>query len=287
MAFLLVAPTAQFGRAPGANATRISPAALPDEPVTGERLAVLLDQAQRAQRADLETWHRYSFTRQVTRQKLDSDGQVKDSEVLEFHVTPLASGFDEELIAVDGRKPDESLVAEHRKAARFSQRYLEALAACDQEAGEECPDDPAANDASSYGVQVPLAGRDFIHEGRETIDGVSCHRLRLLEQEPAGDAGARERVGAATVGTIWISAEGAHVVQAELSLSRPVGIMGGLARLADMEIRVATGVLKDGVRLPSHIVVRSELRVLGFPVRKRNQFLYTDFRVAAESSALF
>ena len=65
----------------------------------------LLEEGRRVQREDLLAWRKMAFRRQVTRERLDSQGNVTWTEELDFRVTPTADGFDELLTRIDGREP--------------------------------------------------------------------------------------------------------------------------------------------------------------------------------------
>lgn len=59
-------------------------------------------------KSDLEAWRWYSFRREVRRERLDSKGEVDWSLEFTLFNAPTESGFDEELIEVEGRAPTRS-----------------------------------------------------------------------------------------------------------------------------------------------------------------------------------
>lgn len=228
----------------------------------------LVAAARRVQEADLEAWHRFRFRREVLREKLDGEGNVTSREKLEFRITPTPEGFDERLLAIDGREPRASQVREHRRKARFTERYREAL-----EGGED-PDDLSL-------FRLLYLGRQR-YAGREVLDGVACHRIEFSpSEEPAGNGGAAARIGRAMEGTVWIAVDGLHLHRARARLREPVSLVMGLAHLRDLRIELDTVAVEEDVRLPGRIVVNTAAGVLGFSVRKRNTFTYTAYEPVA------
>ena len=269
-AFLAIILIGQVPGPPGEYAGSI-----PAIGLEGAELSALLDQARAVQRSDLEAWHRFEFTRRVVRERLATDGSLSSREVLDFIVTPLEEGFLENLRLINGLSPSRRQIAKHREAARFTTRYREALGGADGSG-------KSAGDASSYGMRVPLTGRSFHHLGREMVDGIRCHKLALEEEPQPGESGIRARIAAAVIGTIWLNVEDLHIVRAELHAAHPVAGALGLVKLLGLDILMETRLQDAEIRLPSRIEVRTDLRILGFVRRTRNEFLYSGFR---ESSA--
>ena len=261
-----------IGQVPGASG--VDAAANPASGLKETELSALLDQARAVQRSDLEAWHQFEFRRRVVRERLAADGSLSKREVLDFILTPLEEGFLENLHSIDGQSPSTRQISEHRKAARFTTRYREALGGGD---GSGQP----AEDASSYGIRVPLTGRSFHHLGWEMVDGVRCHRLALKEEPPEGKKGIRARIAAAIIGTIWLDVKDVHIVRAELRAAHPVSGAAGLVKLLSLDVLMETRLQVAGVRLPSRIEVRTDLRILGFARRTRNEFTYSGFRKTA------
>lgn len=237
------------------------------EPVTD--IASLLEPARRVQQDDLEFWGTLSFRRRVTRERLDADGDVTSSHELDFRITPRDGGFDETLTSIDGRPPTRDEVESHRRAARFTRRYEEALS------GET-----GRSDDQEYGVSGFLHHPGYTYGGVETIAGRPCHRLDFAAQNAPPGAGRDERLWAATEGTLWIENRGLHLVRAETRLARPVALLLGLGKVVGVKIRLDAKPFHDHW-IPASIVVDTEIRIIGFTTRKRNVFRYSDYSLPA------
>jgi hypothetical protein len=230
----------------------------------------LLREARRVQEADLEAWRRFAFRRVVERERLDAGGRTKSRQVLEFEIRPLAEGFDEVLTRVDGQPPAAAAVREHREAARFTRHYREARGA-----GAEREED------NLFSLFDLLYLGSYADAGREMVAGVPCRRLDFVPSaEPPGE-GRGAAIGAALAGSIWLTEDGLHLSRAEARAVRPVSFAIGLARLAELEVEMETFPVEAGVWLPSRIQVRSTLRVLGVPSRRRTTFRYSHHQAAA------
>ena len=146
------------------------------EPASDPAIDLLIQKAQKVQQQDLRAWARFRFERRVTRERFDGEGEVKFRQLLEFIITPEDEGFDELLVRIDGEEPKASEVREHRKKARFTERYHQALVG--EEPGE------GGEDFSLFRMLYLGEQR---YSGRETIDGVPCHRIEFSPpEEPEG-----------------------------------------------------------------------------------------------------
>jgi hypothetical protein len=242
----------------------LSPGALAADPP----LEPLVAAARRVQEADLEAWHRFRFRREVLREKLDEGGNVTSREDLEFRITPTGAGFDEQLVAIDGREPRASQVREHRRRARFTERYHEAL-----EGGK------GSDDLSLF--RLLYLGRQR-YAGREILDGVDCHRIEFSpSEEPGRKGGAAARIGRSMEGTLWVAVEGLHLHRARARLREPVSLALGLAHLRELRIELETVAVEEEVRLPGRIIVNTVAGFLGLTLRKRNTFTYDDYEPVA------
>ncbi len=226
--------------------------------------AALLAAAGRVQDRDLATWRRFAFRREVERQRLDARGEVVLRQRLEFRVEPAAGGgFDERLVAIDGRAPTPAEVTEHRRAGRFARHHRRAL-------------------EGRFGGVAGVGELDFrrlfralrpSYRGRAAVDGVDCHHLAL--EAVADDAGERDRdaLAAVTAGELWLAADGLHLVRARTRLTRPV--TQGLVEIERLELGFEAAPV-DGVWLPRRIEVRSSVRGL-VRLRAHNVYGYRDF----------
>jgi hypothetical protein len=201
----------------------------------------------------------------VTREKLSAEGQALAREELLFRITPRESGFDEELILVDGRAPTERQVEKHRTAGRFTQRY-EATQAGDAGGGKE---------PLSLGT---LLGRSsYTYGGASVVDGVSCHRLDFQADPEAEGGGAMGRIARVLEGSLWISVQGRHVVRAEARTAEPVSFALGLAGVQEVRMTFESAPVTADVWLPASIEIHSSVRVLWRTVFRRNRFDYHDY----------
>jgi hypothetical protein len=245
-------------------------------PVTGQGapsevdLDWLLEEGRRIQREDLQAWGKMAFRRQVTRERLDSQGNVTWTEELDFRVTPTEDGFDELLTSIDGRVPTPKQVREHRKAARFTKRYQAASAG-------EMPDYDDDSE-EEYSLESFMLRPDFIYGGIEEIDGRPCHRLDY-EATPDSGGGMEQRVLAATERSIWLETEGLHVLRLESRIVRPISGAMGMAKVHLLNMRIDAGYHGDDW-LPTLMEVRSDVRVVFKTLHKRNTFRYTEFEPA-------
>jgi hypothetical protein len=242
-------------------------------PATGEDAGAemdldrLLEKGQRVQREDVLAWGKMSFRRQVTREKLNSQGEVTWTQELDFRVTPTDDGFDELLTGIDGRAPTDKEIREHRKAARFTKRYRAAAAG-------EMPDYNEDSE-EEYSLESFMLRPGFIYRGVETVDGQPCHRLDY-EARPDSGGGMEQRVLAATERTVWLETEGLHVVRLESRIVRSISGAMGMAKVLRLDMRIDAGYHGDNW-LPRSIEVRSDVRVVFKTLHKRNLFRYTEF----------
>jgi hypothetical protein len=245
-------------------------------PVTGRTtpaevdLDRLLEEGRRIQREDLLAWRTMIFRRQVTREKLNSQGVVTWTQELDFRVTPAGDGFDELLTSIDGRAPTEKEVREHRKAARFTTRYKAA-------ASGEMPDYDEDSE-EEYSLESFMLRPGFIYRGVEEIDGQPCHRLDY-EAMPDSGGGMEQRVLEATERSVWLETEGLHVLRLESRIVRPVSGAMGMAKVHLLNMRIDAGYHGDDW-LPQSIEVRTDVRVVFKTLHKRNTFRYTEFKPA-------
>ncbi|MEM1249872.1 MAG: hypothetical protein AAGK22_26090 [Acidobacteriota bacterium] len=224
----------------------------------------LLTAARETQLRDLAAWTSWSFERNVVRRRLERDGSVRSSERLDFRVSPRAGGVDELLQAIDGAKPSARQVSSHRRAARFAERHRELL-------GEE-----GKGGDDGYTLRSLLEMSEYTYGGLETRGGRPCHRLDFSPR-PEEQSGVAGRVADASAGTLWISVQGAHLVEARAETTRPVGVSLGLIRVVRLAADYVGFEVDEGLWLPQRIEVYSDVRVVGGLVRKHNTFNYGGF----------
>src|SRR2546426_2670908 len=130
-----------------------------------EDLSAILEKARRVQSADVAAWKRYRFRRSWFRQERDDSGQVKSTESAVSEVSPRGEGFKEKLVEIDGRKPTAAEEKRFRDQARFAKHYRTLLAG----SGEE--------EEGGYSLGHLFRMSSYRYEGRETLEGVLCHRI--------------------------------------------------------------------------------------------------------------
>ena len=171
-----------------------------------ETVDEMLVQARRQQTADLSAWKRFSFDREVLRQRLGKDGLAYWQETLHFRVSPTDTGFDENLVAVDGHPPTARQFRSHKEAGRFAERYRELLSG-----------DPS-NTQDGYSLRALLEMSSYRYGGIEEKGGTRCHRLDF-DPNPSDGAGIARRIADVSSGTLWLSAPGWHLVAAKAQTS--------------------------------------------------------------------
>lgn len=214
-------------------------------------------------KSDLEAWRSYSFRREVRRERLDSKGEVDWS--LEFTLvnTPTESGFDEELIEVEGRAPTAEEIEDHGDAARFTKHYLNVLA------GKV--DNPLAGDNMT--LPAIWEETDHTYVGLETIDGVETHRVDFVPNAAAKGAMV-EKLANSIAGSLWLTVDGNHLVKWETRLTRP--LKRALIKMKKLDLTVTCQPVGDAYFAKE--VEMDSVVSLGFgDKRKRNRYRYSEF----------
>jgi hypothetical protein len=233
-------------------------------------LAALLREAVAVHRKDLESWQSYSFRREVRRERLNKKGEVEWSLEFVLRVTPSTSGFDEELIEIEGRSPTEGEIKEHRKAARFTKQYKELLAGkVDHVLADDRITLPAIWEAS-----------DHSYGGLENIDGAPAHRIDFVPQ-PEQKKPMTERLADSIEGTIWVTVDGNHLLQWQTRLVRPLS--RGLVKMEQLDLRVKCKRVGDAY-LAEEAQVDVIVNLGTGDVRKRNRYRYSDFEESPPGS---
>ncbi|MGD2115873.1 MAG: hypothetical protein PVG07_12510 [Acidobacteriota bacterium] len=227
----------------------------------------LLRRARAALESDLAAWAELSFRRRVVRERLDGDGEVSWRTEYLFRVRPAPDppgGFDETLLSIDGARPSPREIEEHRRLGRFEKHYRAAV---------------ASELENPFGEDLPLAPLLFDQEhrraGRETVDGIPCHRLLFDARGEVPEASSAEELKRATRGSLCLSVKGAHLVEAEVESVRPV--RQGPIRLNRISIRFEGRPVRSAW-VPRVFQVESDARLGPVHLRKRNRYEYTDYR---------
>src|SRR3989441_384500 len=270
---VLLAPnTRQLESRAGRAALRAAPPA--PEALASEAppdLQQILAEAQRVQEADVAAWSRYRFSRRTEREDLDDAGEMEGREILEFMLTPIGDGFDEELVRLDGREPEPGERERHRRAGSFTKHYhtlIEGAGGQEMEGG--------------YSLSLLLHMSSYRYAGRETREGVDCYRLDFGPGETRGPgSGLAWKVASVMQGTLWITVAGYHLAWAEAETTRRVPIALSLAKVREVRVSMESGPVGDGVWLPRRIEMLTPARVLVQSMHQRNLYTYSDFSRAA------
>jgi len=228
-----------------------------------------MDEAFRVQRLDFEALRGFSFQRDVRREKLDRKGKVVWRQGFSMRVEPLEGFFDERLLKIDGRRPTDAEVREHRKAGRFSKHYREIVTGKSE--------NPMVDESLS--LSVVLSACHYEVEGLEIVDGFASHRV-AIRPHPPRVVSKSQALADAMEGTLWLSVDGLHILGWESRLVRPV--RQGPVKVTEYSLALSTRPLGD-VWLPREIHISTKLSIAGFPMRKRNFYLYSGFERVGEA----
>jgi len=229
-------------------------------------LEALVKQARQAQRADILAWREYRFDRQERVEELTDTGQVKSVRTFDFEITPVGEGFDERLLMRDGLTPSEGEIEDQRRSGRFQKHYQTLLAG----SGEEDPE-------GGYSISTLLRLSEYRYGGRETLDGVECHRLDFDPQEHPPGSGLEARIAEAMSGSLWLSAEGAHLVRARTTSSRPITLSLGLFKVQSLEVGFDAERVATDRFLPRRLSIVSHARLVFIGQHRRRVFTYSQY----------
>lgn len=253
---------------PSMPAAPAPPAAVAD---AAPDLRALVRQAREAQRADFKAWAGYRFHRQERVEELTDTGQVKSVRTLDFAITPLGEGFDERLLRRDGLAPTEAEVEDERRDGRFAKHYRTLIAESDE-------DDPE----SGYSIGTLLRLSEYRDAGKETIEGIECRRLDFEPQEHPPGSGLEARIAEAMSGSLWLSTEGAHLVRARTTSTRPITLSLGLFKVQSLEVAFDSERVAPGLFLPRQLMIVSHARLVFIGQHRRRVFTYSEYAAVPE-----
>ena len=229
-------------------------------------LQKLVHEARRAQRADILAWAEHRFRRQERVEELTDTGQVKSVHTFDFEITPLADGFDERLLLRDGLEPTEATIEDHRRSGRFQKHYRTLQTGSEEE-------DPE----SGYSIGTLLRLSEYRYAGREAIDGAECHRLDFDPQDDPPGSGIEARIAEAMSGSLWLTADGAHLVRARTTSTRPVSLSLGLFKVHALEVAFDAHQVASGTWLPRQLSIVSHARLVFLGQHRRRVFTYSNY----------
>jgi hypothetical protein len=228
-------------------------------------LKTLTECSDRAWEQDIGSWANYAFDRHVTRRSLDKNDKVTFTQKMRFRVTPSAEGFDEVLVEIDGRKPTDKEVKEHREKAHFAKHYGQAeKLELENPLGE------------NLALMPILQDQEYRIVGEEEVNGIPCIRAVFDAKPEVSGKGVREQLASAIKGSACFSVDGCHLVFYEMETVR---------QLKEFPITVKNLRLKfegqpvdhDGWLL-GKVELQSHVSVMGKDLRKSNSYGYSDFK---------
>lgn len=229
-------------------------------------LRALVKQAREAQRADVRTWAEYRFRRQERVEELTDTGQVKSVRTFDFAITPMGEGFDERLLLRDGLAPTESEIEDQRRAGRFAKHYRTLVAENEEDDSE-----------SGYSIGTLLRLSEYRDAGRETIEGIDCRRLDFEPQVHPPGSGLEARIAEAMSGSLWLSIDGAHLVRARTTSTRPITLTLGLFKVQSLEVAFDAERVAPDRFLPRQLAIVSHARLVFIGQHRRRVFTYSDY----------
>ena len=246
--------------------------AAPSKAETPPDVGRILEKARVVQEKDLAAWSKFRFRRSVRRELLGEEREILKKERLVFVVTPSGEGFDEELVSLDGKIPSAGEIKRHRRLARFTRHYkILSTEDSSKEGGE--------TGVRGFSLRSLLRLSSYRYGARETRNGRSCHRLDFEPDKKIKGDGVENKLAEAVVGSLWIEADGFHVVQAEAATVKPVPFAFHLGKLIDMRLTMENAPVTPSIWLPKRIEIETKTRVFLRIARKRNFYTYSDFAV--------
>lgn len=243
---------------------------LPAGAQEGEDLSALMSKAQQVQLADVKAWRLYRFRRAVLQEAKNDSGRLLEGENLVLEIRPVADGFEERLLEIDGRKPTPAEAADHARRKNFTKHYATMVSG--KGGGEE--------EGFSLGDLLRLSA--YRYAGREMIGGRLCHRVDFSPDEDRKTDGVAGKLAKAMAGRLWLTVDGLHLARAQARTVRAVSLALSLAKVHQLEVFMESAPISEEVWLPQRIEVESKARIL-FSTRNRTlRYLYSDFLKATE-----
>jgi hypothetical protein len=190
----------------------------------------------------------YDYDLQITREKLDDQGQV-------------TSTTREEVVVRGDARPN------------FGTRPDQAGAPADesQKAAREEPFElPRIIDHYNYTL-----------EGEETVDGVACYRIGFSPKPDMPYDNREEKVLNAVAGHLWASTRDFSLVRNEGSLLHPVAVAWVFASLTQMQFRYDSQPLPNGDQGPREEEYSYRVEIPFFTLHERDTRRMSGYRPAA------
>jgi len=118
---------------------------------------------------------------------------------------------------------------------------------------------------------------DYRYAGRETIDGLACHRIEFSPGQSSPNRGIARKFAESMSGTIWLTEEGLHLARASARTTKPILLAPGLARVSELQVHLVSAAVRGGSFLPRRITMRTGGHVVGVKFIRRYVYEYDEF----------
>ncbi len=189
----------------------------------------------------------YTYTVEETRQKLDADGKVVDSE----RKTERIRG---------DKSPD------------YGTRDPKAAGSPGMEAELK-----KASREEPFNILNIVSHYRFERAGDEVVDGVPCHRIRFTPKGGQPFRNREEKVANELAGFLWIAAADDALVRNTGKLTKPVSVAWFFATLQEMEFSFDAAPLPNGEMGPAKIEYRFRVQVPLSQIHERHIRLMRDY----------
>ena len=239
---------------------------------TGLPPAVMIDEAKQVQVEDVGSWSHFKFRRRVRRDLLDADGNISDSELLDFQVVPMEigmagfPGFDEELLQIDNRTPTPREIKRYRERGSFAKHYRRLVGGT----GEE-------EHGGGFSLGHLLRMANYRYLGVEVLNEIPCHRLDFSPAPEGTESGIAGLFAESLSGSIWLSVDGLHLYKARASTVKPISIALSLFKIHDFKVEMLFEPVNEKIWLPRRIQTETWMRIITKTIRRKNLYIYSDF----------
>jgi hypothetical protein len=243
----------------------------------------IVRQSVAANTADWKAQPLYSHVERETKNKFDSDGQVKSSQAKTFQVTMIKGSPYYRLLELDNepltpaRKQQEQdkLNREiYRRQNESSEQRQARLAKYQNDRSEE-----------HLLMQQMVDAFTFKLSREEHVEGVDCYLLDAVPNADYRPPVEKARVLLGMKGHLWVDKAGYHWVKVEAEVTKPVQFGFFIAQVKSgtrFELEQAP---VGGVWLPKRFVENVNASIFGiYGMRSRQEEIYSDYRLLSQQS---
>ncbi len=230
----------------------------------------ILEEANKAQVADIAAWKKFKFRRQVQKERLSEEGKILKKEVLVFQLTPIPGGFDEKLISINGKDPTPENIKRHRRLARFTKFYNKMSTETYLTRSDKIK-------REGLSLRTLLRFSSYHYGGEELLEEISCYRLDFEPNGREKGSWLEKKFAQAMAGNLWITVDGHHIMHAKSRTIKPISFFLSLGEVTHLDISMESVSVAPGIWIPKRIEVESTIRILFKTIRKRTLYIYTDF----------